>query len=261
MLAKTAKSAVRVTRITAVGIVLLLAIAACRTASDPGPAPPDSAAPTPRAATVSDGTLPGTTAHPAARVQSAVTPWPIDPQRSTVTIIVRRAGPLARLGHDHVITSAAERGTVWAGDTPAASAFELHLPVDRFEVDLAAARAVAGAEFAAPVPEEARAGTRRNMLRPEVLDAAAFPLITLRSVAASGDWSQPVLKLAVELRGVTREHELPVQVERDSLGLVVRGELRLNQSDYGITPFAVAGGAIQVGDALEIRFVIVAGPA
>ena len=99
------------------------------------------------------------------------------------------------------------------------------------------------------------------MLRSEVLDAAAFPLVTLRSVAASGDWSQPVLKLAVELRGVTREHEIPVQVDRDSRGLVVRGGLRLNQTDYGITPFAVAGGAIQVADTLEIRFVIAAGPA
>lgn len=178
-----------------------------------------------------------------------------------MTIIVRRAGPLARFGHDHVITSADERGTVWAGDTPATSAFELQVPVERLEVDLAAARASAGAEFAAPVPDDARAGTRRNMLRPEVLDAAAFPLITLRSVAASGDWSQAVLKVAVQLRGVTRQHEIPVQVDRGPPGVVVRGELRLNQSDYGMTPFAVAGGAIQVADALEIRFVIAAGPA
>jgi polyisoprenoid-binding protein YceI len=260
MVAKTAKSAVRVSRITAVGIVLLLSVGGCRTASDPDLARPDPAPPLPSAETVSAGTPVGPTACLADQVPSAITPWPIDPRRSSVTIIVRRAGPLARLGHDHVITSAAECGTVWAGDTPAASAFRLQLPVDSFEVDLAAARAGAGAEFAAPVPDEARAGTRRNMLRPEVLDAAAFPVITLRSVAASGDWSQPVLRLAVELRGVTREHELPVQVERDSLGLVVHGELRLNQSDYGITPFAVAGGAIQVADALEIRFVIAAGP-
>ena len=40
-----------------------------------------------------------------------------------------------------------------------------------FEVDLPEARANAGVEFAAPVPDDARAGTRRNMLRAEVLDA------------------------------------------------------------------------------------------
>jgi len=253
MVAKTAKSALRAPRVTVAGVLLLLAVAGCRMTPEPDSPPPP-------AETASAGGLPATAADPADKVRARVTPWPIDPQRSVVTIIVRRAGPLARFGHDHVVTSADERGTVWAGDTPATSAFELQLPVELFEVDLPEARAGAGAEFAAPVPDEVRAGTRRNMLRAEVLDAAAFPLITLRSLAASDDWSQPLLKVAVQLRGVTREHEIPVQVERGMPGLVVRGELRLNQSDYGITPFAVAGGAIQVADALEIRFVIAAGP-
>jgi hypothetical protein len=34
---------------------------------------------------------------------------------------------------------------------------------------------------------------------------------------------------------------------------VARGQLRIDQGDYGITPFAVGGGAIQVADTLEIR--------
>lgn len=253
MVAKTAKSALRATRGTVAGVLLLLAVAGCRMT-------PQSDSPPPPAETASAGDRPGTVVDPADPVRARVTPWPIDPQRSIVTIIVRRAGPLARFGHDHVVTSADERGTIWAGDTPATSAFELQLPVESFAVDLPEARSSAGAEFAAPVPDEARAGTRRNMLRAEVLNAAAFPLITLRSLAASGDWSQPVLKIAVQLRDVTREHAIPVQVERGLLCLVVRGDLLLSQSDYGITPFAVAGGAIQVADALEIRFVITAGP-
>jgi hypothetical protein len=184
--------------------------------------------------------------------------WRVDPERTVVTIIVRRAGPLARLGHDHVITSADERGNVWIGSTPAESAFELELPVDRFEVDLPGPRAAAGAEFAAPVPDEARAGTRQNMLRKEVLDAAGFPVITVRSIAASGDWPQPVIRLNVTLRGATREYEIPVGIERDANGVTARGEIRLNQSDFGITPFSVAGGAIQVADTLEVRFEIAA---
>jgi polyisoprenoid-binding protein YceI len=183
---------------------------------------------------------------------------PVDPQRTVVTVIVRRGGPLARLGHDHVITSADEVGTVWLGSTPADSSFELTLPVARFDVDLPAMRAVAGPEFAAPVPDEARAGTRRNMLRPEVLDGERFPAITLRSSAASGTWPQPIVRVAVTLKGVERAQEIPVVVERDASGVIARGELRLNQTDFGITPFAVAGGAIQVADTLEIRFEITA---
>jgi hypothetical protein len=39
---------------------------------------------------------------------------------------------------------------------------------------------------------------------------------------------------------------------------VARGALQLRQSDFGITPFSVAGGAIQVADVLEVSFVIAA---
>ena len=182
----------------------------------------------------------------------------VDPERTVVTVIVRRAGPLAKLGHDHVITSADEAGSVWLGSTPADSSFELTLPVDRFDVDLPAARAAAGLEFAAPVPDDARAGTRHNMLRAEVLDGEHFPTITLRSSAASGVWPQPIVRVAVTLKGVEREQEIPVVVERDAAGLTARGELRLNQTDFGITPFSVAGGAIRVADTIEIRFEIAA---
>jgi hypothetical protein len=214
----------------------------------------------PRPVSVDESPVPATVTAPA-QVPSpvgAAPAWPIDPERTVVTIIVRRAGPLARLGHDHVITSADERGVAWVGATPAESAFELQLPVERFDIDLPGARATAGAEFAAPVPDEARAGTRRNMLRAEVLDAARYPLIQLRSIAVSGSWAQPVLRMAVDLRGATREFELPVVVEREPDALVARGEWRFNQSDFAITPFAVAGGAIQVADALEVRFEIAA---
>jgi hypothetical protein len=182
----------------------------------------------------------------------------VDPERTVVTVIVRRAGPLARLGHDHVITSAGEAGSVWLGSTPADSSFELTLPVDRFEVDLPGARAAAGTEFAAAVPDDARQGTRHNMLRAAVLDGEHFPTITLRSAAASGVWPQPIVRIAVTLKGVEREQEIPVVVERAANGVIARGEVRLNQTDFGMTPFSVAGGAIQVADTLEIRFEIAA---
>jgi polyisoprenoid-binding protein YceI len=229
------------------GMVLaaLVLAGACR-------APPD------RGTAATTGDLNGAPSPRTATTLAQADAWRVDPERTVVTIIVRRAGPLARLGHDHVITSADERGNVWIGSTPAQSAFELELPVDRFEVDLPGPRSAAGAEFAAPVPDEARAGTRQNMLRKEVLDAAGFPVITVRSSAASGDWPQPVIRLSVTLRGATREFEIPVSIERDAASVFARGELRFNQSDFGITPFSVAGGAIQVADTLEVRFEIAA---
>jgi polyisoprenoid-binding protein YceI len=189
---------------------------------------------------------------------AAATTYPVDPARTVVTVVVRRAGPLARLGHDHVITSADERGTVWLGASPAESTFELYLPVERFDVDLPEARAAAGPEFATPVPEGARAGTRQNLLRPAVLDAATWPEIMLRSAGASGDWPAAAVQVAVTFKGVERVQTVPVLVTREADGVVATGALQLRQTDFGITPFSVAGGAIQVADVLEVSFVIAA---
>ena len=242
MLANARKDAARASRGAVLAVLVI--VAGCRSTT----APP-----------------PSTNASQSQSVDSAVTATragtrtlQVDPERTVVTVFVRRAGPLARLGHDHVITSADEAGSVRLGNTPADSSFELTLPVDRLQVDLPAARAAAGLEFAAPVPDDARAGTRHNMLRAEVLDGQHFPAITLRSSAASGAWPQPIVRVAVTLKGVEREQEIPVVVERDADGLTARGEMRLNQTDFGITPFSVAGGAIRVADTLEIRFEIAA---
>ena len=61
--------------------------------------------------------------------------------------------------------------------------------------------------------------------RAEVLDKEHFPTITLRTSAASGAWPQPIVRVAVTLKGVEREHEIPVVVERDADGQVwVGGE-------------------------------------
>ncbi len=243
MVANARDGTVRASRCAA--LVALAMLASCRSTTTP-PTPPANASQSQSIAAAAT-----TTGAVTRRLQ-------IDPERTVVTVIVRRAGPLAKLGHDHVITSADEAGSVWLGSTPADSSFELTLPVDRFDVDLPAARAAAGVEFAAPVPDDARTGTRHNLLRAEVLDKEHFPTITLRTSAASGAWPQPIVRVAVTLKGVEREQEIPVVVELDADGLTARGELRLNQTDFGITPFSVAGGAIRVADTLEIRFEIAA---
>jgi polyisoprenoid-binding protein YceI len=245
MVANVRQNAARTGRCTLVAALVILA--GCRSTSEPAPPANASQSRSPHSA--------------AASMRAATQALQVDPAQTVVTVIVRRAGPLARLGHDHVITSADESGTVWLGSAPADSSFELTLPVARFDVDLPEARAAAGPGFAALVPEDARQGTRHNMLRTEVLDSEHFPLITLRSSAASGVWPQPLVRITVTLKGVEREQEVPVIVERNATGVIARGELRLNQTDFGMAPFSVAGGAIQVADTLEIRFEIAASTA
>jgi polyisoprenoid-binding protein YceI len=182
----------------------------------------------------------------------------IDPTRSIVTVLVYRAGPMARFGHNHVVTSGGETGLAWLGRDLSESGFEIRIPVASLVVDDPAARAAAGEEFAGEVPVPAREGTYRNMTRAEVLDVAKFPDIIVRCASLAGTWEQPVAAADLTIRGVTRRIDVPVELARSVDTLSARGSLRIRQTDFGITPFSVGGGAIQVGDELDLRFEIVA---
>ena len=189
---------------------------------------------------------------PGARVFS------IDPAATSITVLVYRAGPMARLGHNHAITSGDETGVVWLGAAPASSGFEIHVPVTAFVVDDPQARAASGPEFPGEVPDDARAGTTANMLRTEVLDAAHYPEVVVRSVAATGTWQQAVLQASVRLKGVERQVEVPVALTIAGDAVEATGAFELRQTDFGITPFSVGGGAIQVADIIKVSFKIAA---
>jgi hypothetical protein len=105
-----------------------------------------------------------------------------------VDILVYRGGTLARLGHNHVMTSKAVTGRVWVHSQLAKSGFELAFPVAELIVDDAQARRAAGAEFPPEIPQADKEGTRKNMLRTEVLDAEHFPQVSLQSVRISVGW-------------------------------------------------------------------------
>lgn len=182
----------------------------------------------------------------------------VDPDRSVATILVRRAGALARLGHNHAIASASESGVAWIGRDLADSGFELRLPVQAFVVDDPKARAGAGPDFAETVSENARQGTYANMLRAEVLDAARYPEVIVSARRLDGTWENPTVKARVTLRGATRDIEVPITLRREPATLGATGTMRIRQTDFGITPFSVGAGAIQVADELEVRFEIVA---
>lgn len=180
----------------------------------------------------------------------------VDAGRSAVSLRVYRAGPLARLGHDHLITSQALAGRAWTAGAPETSGFELRLPVESFVVDDPAARRAAGPGFESEVPQDARDGTRRNLLRPEVLDAARYPEIRVRAAALLGTWDSLVARAEVTLRDRTRRLDVPLRLVRGDRELAASGSFRVLQSDFGMTPFSVAGGAIQVGDEVDVAFEI-----
>lgn len=180
----------------------------------------------------------------------------VDAEHSIVTLRVYRAGRLASLGHNHVITSGTEAGSVWTNGELAGSGFEVRVPVASLVVDDPAARAAAGSAFPGELPEAAREGTRRNMLRPELLDGERYPEIVVRADSLGGTWEQPVVTARLTIKGQARSVEVPLTIQREPGVITSSGAFRILQSDFGITPFSVGGGALQVADEIDVSFEI-----
>jgi polyisoprenoid-binding protein YceI len=184
--------------------------------------------------------------------------YQIDGAASTLHILVYRGGAMARLGHNHVVSSENVSGTLLLRSELRLSRLDLTLPVATMVVDDPVARALEGGEFADEVPRDAREGTRQNLLRAEVLDAEHYPEITLQSVAVSGTRSSASLIMQIAIKGVSRDIPVLAAVREDGNLLIAEGEFAIRQTDFGIAPFSVALGALQVQDQLRIKFTIVA---
>ena len=191
---------------------------------------------------------------PAPRLEGAKI-YTVDPAASHVDVLVYRGGPMARLGHNHVMSLQGLSGRVWVNQKDLSrSGFQFKFPVNDVVVDDRAARLAAGGDFPPDIPDKDKAGTRTNMLRAEVLDGAKYPTIELAATKVAGALPQPEITAAITLKGVTREVQVPVNVTIDANGVHAKGEFTIRQTDFGITPFSVALGAVQVVDELRIRF-------
>jgi len=218
----------------------LLALAACSPLRAPGDAGGAPSAPPPTASAA-----PGQ-ATPQAPNAGAV--LNIDSAGSLIAVTVRRGGVLARLGHDHVVASRTVTGTV----APAQNRADFQFRLDQLTVDEPALRGVAG--LAKQPSADAIDGTRTNMLT-KVLDAERYPVVLVHAErGAAGE----ALRVAITLHGVTRDYAIPVELREENDAMTVSGTVDLNQTDFGLVPFSVMGGAMAVQDKMELRFKIVA---
>lgn len=208
-------------------------------------------------APVTGGTEPATGRLPSLPVQGTAH-FVLDAARSDVRFLVYRAGPLGSFGHNHVIEAKQLSGDVYLADDIRASGFSLTLPVAGFVVDDAAARRVEGPDFASQPSAAAIEGTRKNMLGPALLDAEHFPVISIRSVKFLGpDWGLDAT-VRITLHGTARDLTVPIAIARSGEDLEVTGDFDIRQSDFGITPFSILGGGLQVADDIQIRFHLIA---
>jgi hypothetical protein len=191
----------------------------------------------------------------------------IDASQSELRILVYRAGPLARFGHNHVMVNRSLRGTVDLAEPLAASAFRVEVPVASFVVDDAQARREEGSDFAAEVPDDAKSGTLHNMLSEALLNADQFPVMSLDSRAAARAADRPsngaadrtlTVSVIVSVAGHASTIDVPLTLHQEAQRLSASGTLELRQTALGLTPYSLMLGALQVQDAMTVKFTFIA---
>jgi hypothetical protein len=189
---------------------------------------------------------------------SGVPVYRIDGGHSELRLLVYRAGPMAKFGHNHVMVNEAVSGWVAAADGVSGASLSLGIPVAAFVVDDAAARAAEGADFSEEVAGEAREGTRHNMLSERCLDGDRYPSITLTSRSVTLVDGKPVATLAVNVAGHESTQVVPFMLTMTSDRVSASGSFVLRQSDLGLVPFGILLGALQVQNDITVKFNLVA---
>jgi hypothetical protein len=186
----------------------------------------------------------------------------VDASQSELRLLVHRAGPMARLGHNHVIVNDALGGWVKFAGNLATSSFSLSVPVASFVIDDVQARSEEGPDFAEEVSDDAKAGTRHNMLSDALLDGDRYAMITLASVSVTKTPSSTpemvTATMAVNVAGHESMIVVPFTVVTSMGRMEASGIVNLRQSAMGLTPFSVMLGALQVQDELTIKFHLIA---
>jgi hypothetical protein len=193
-----------------------------------------------------------------AALQSLPAPgeYPIDSNGSELRLLVYRAGTLAGLGHNHVMVSRALTGRVQVGADVPASSFSLKLRADSFVIDDAQSRQEEGGDFPGDIPEDAKDGTRRNMLSGAVLNAAEYPDITVKSASLTGTLNDLNAEVEISAAGHTSQVSVPLSLQADAHGFTAAGSTELRQTALGLTPYSLLHGALQVQDAMQLKFKI-----
>lgn len=226
-------------------ILLIAGLAGCATRQPVLPAP---------------GSAPAAPLFPSPRVGH---PFDVVPAQSHLIVLVYRAGPLAALGHNHVIACKCITGTVYLQPDRLRASFDLRVAVGQFTVDDPALRAAEhSADFPPDVTPSARQGTRHNMLSPALLNAARFPDVTLRSAglrhSSGGRPDDLIADVRVEADGQVHSLSVPVRYRIEADEIVVTSRFPLKLTDLGLTPFSALGGALRVRDGMKVRLELVA---
>src|SRR6201998_946701 len=163
----------------------------------------------------------------------------IDTEHSSLKIHVGKAGLFFAAGHDHWVTAPFAEGSFNDSD----------LPQVGFTVDARKLTLVEDNKLSAEQQAEIQ-----HTMHAKVLESESYPLISFHSTkiekAGVKYW---LVTGELTLRGQSR----PVRAEVHYAEGACTGHSTIKQTDFGINPISVAGGAVKVINELEIQFVVV----
>jgi polyisoprenoid-binding protein YceI len=173
--------------------------------------------------------------------------WRLDASDGELLIRTGVKGRAARMGHRLTIVMTRWQATVsWAGAEPVAA--ELAVETDSFDV-LRGEGGVKGLSG----PEKTL--VRSNALKS--LDAGRFPEIrfTVEIIDKTDDGYRLTGKL--HIRGKSRQHVIDLRTEDLGDSWRMSAESSIRQSDYGVKPYSLLMGSVQVADDVTVSFAAV----
>ncbi len=171
--------------------------------------------------------------------------------RSRVYVHVGKTG----LGHEHAVEGRLKSGALHLQGQP--SSGELVFDMASFVADTPGARKYIG--LTGSTDAATRAKVTANMLGPHVLNVRHDPTarfvvkaITPQPNKSRRGLSEYTIEGEFTLRGRTRVVQISADAEQHDGWLHLRGGFPIQQTQFGITPYSTALGAIGVADRLMI---------
>lgn len=181
----------------------------------------------------------------------------LDPKASRIDIIVRREGPLARFGHDHVLIVRNPEGFLLLDQVVSDSVARLRFAVDHLEVDPTEERAFY--QLDSRPDQDDISATRKNLLT-QVLESGQWPFITidLADLVKNDENYSATVTISVKNSRLTRREAFQLNLEDEQV--LIKGTMTLRQTELGLEPFSVLGGGLKVADQLEMHFSLIGSP-
>jgi polyisoprenoid-binding protein YceI len=176
-----------------------------------------------------------------------VTDWTLDPADGELRVRTGVKGRAARMGHRLTIAMTRWQATVrWAGADPVAA--ELAVEADSFEVvsSQGGLKGLSGPE---------KALVRANAL--SSLDAGRFSEIRFTADVIERTEEGFRLTGTLQIRGKQKQHVIDLHTEDLGDSWRMSAESTVRQSDYGIKPYSLLMGSVQVADDVTLSFTAV----